>query len=246
MTQAETSDADQTTPAPADDASHLLIVDDDTRIRSLLSQFLKSNGYRVTVAESAADARRRMEGLSFDLIVLDVMMPGENGFQFAEKLRETSLVPILMLTALADVNDRIRGFELGVDDYLSKPFDPRELLLRVGSILRRVATPPPVVRAAPEAVTFGGFVFDPSRGELTHDGEIVRLSDHERDMLRLLAEAHGEPVSRDALGGLDTEANERTVDVQVNRLRRKIERDPAAPAYLQTVRGSGYRLIVDG
>ncbi len=131
---------------PADDASHLLIVDDDTRIRSLLSQFLKTNGYRVTTAESAADARRRMEGLSFDLIILDVMMPGENGFQFAERLRESSDVPILMLTALADVNDRIRGFELGVDDYLSKPFDPRELLLRVGSILRRVTAPPPATK----------------------------------------------------------------------------------------------------
>jgi two-component system phosphate regulon response regulator OmpR len=232
--------------APADDASHLLIVDDDTRIRSLLSQFLKTNGYRVTTAESAADARRRMEGLSFDLIILDVMMPGENGFQFAERLRESSDVPILMLTALADVNDRIRGFELGVDDYLSKPFDPRELLLRVGSILRRVTAPPPGDHASmPDSVTFGAFVYSIARGELMQDGEAIRLTDREREMLRLLAEARGAPVTREALAGPDSEANERTIDVQVNRLRRKIEKDPANPTYLQTVRGSGYRLIVD-
>ena len=248
MSQALKQDAasGESAPAPADDASHLLIVDDDTRIRSLLSQFLKANGYRVTTAESAADARRRMEGLSFDLIVLDVMMPGENGFQFAETMRKSSAVPILMLTALADVNDRIRGFELGVDDYLSKPFDPRELLLRVGSILRRVAAPPPPGQsAAPDSVSFGGFGYHVGRGELSRGGELVRITDREREMLKLLAEAHGAPVSREALAGPDSEANERTVDVQVNRLRRKIERDPANPVFLQTVRGSGYRLVVD-
>jgi len=235
-----------TIQTPPDDASHLLIVDDDSRIRSLLSQFLKANGYRVTTAESAADARRRMEGLSFDLVVLDVMMPGENGYQFAEKLRETSAVPILMLTALADINDRIRGFELGVDDYLSKPFDPRELLLRIGSILRRVTAPPPANPAmAPETVAFGHFSYNIGRGELMQDGEPMKITDRERDMMRLLAEAHGAPVSREALAGPDSDANERTIDVQINRLRRKIERDPANPLYLQTVRGSGYRLIVD-
>ncbi len=231
--------------APADDASHLLIVDDDKRIRSLLSQFLKSNGYRVTTAESAADARRNMEGLAFDLVVLDVMMPGENGFQFAEKLRESSSVPILMLTALADVNDRIRGLEIGVDDYLAKPFDPRELLLRIGSILKRVAAPPPKDAAAPESVTFGRFRFHLAKGELTQGDQPIRITDREREMMRLLAEARGAPVSREALAGPASDANERTVDVQVNRLRRKLEKDPANPAYLQTVRGSGYRLVVD-
>lgn len=230
---------------PADDASHLLIVDDDTRIRSLLSQFLKTNGYRVTTAESAADARRNLENLAFDLIILDVMMPGENGFQFAEKLRRTSAVPILMLTALADVNDRIRGLEIGVDDYLPKPFDPRELLLRIGSILKRVAAPPPVTGAGRDSVTFGGFRFHIARGELTLGTELIRLTDREKDMMRLLSEASGAPVTREALAGPGSDANERTIDVQVNRLRRKIEKDPANPAYLQTVRGSGYRLVVD-
>ena len=233
-------------PVPSDDADHLLIVDDDTRIRSLLSQFLKANGYRVTTAESAADARRRMDGLSFDLIVLDVMMPGENGFQFAQTLRQTSAVPILMLTALADINDRIRGFELGVDDYLSKPFDPRELLLRIASILRRVTAQPPAVQAiTPESIAFGSFAFHIARTELTQNGESVKITDREKDMMRLLAEANGAAVSREALAGRDSEANERTIDVQINRLRRKLERDPANPAYLQTVRGSGYRLIVE-
>jgi two-component system, OmpR family, phosphate regulon response regulator OmpR len=230
---------------PADDASHLLIVDDDTRIRSLLSQFLRTNGYRVTTADSAIEARKHMEGLAFDLIVLDVMMPGENGFQFAERLRQTSAVPILMLTALADVNDRIRGLEIGVDDYLSKPFDPRELLLRIGSILRRVSALPPVNEAIPESVAFGGFHFHVGRGELTRGTEIIRITDRERDMMRLLAEAHGGSVSREALAGPGSEANERTIDVQVNRLRRKIEKDPANPVFLQTVRGSGYRLVVE-
>jgi two-component system, OmpR family, phosphate regulon response regulator OmpR len=228
-----------------DDASHLLIVDDDTRIRSLLSQFLRAQGYRVTTAESADDARKRMEGLSFDLIVLDVMMPGENGFQFAGKLRQTTAVPILMLTALADVNDRIRGLEIGVDDYLAKPFDPRELLLRIGSILKRVAAQPPADTAPPETVAFGRFRYMLSKGELLEGDEPVRLTDREREMLRLLVEARGGPVSREALAGPDSEANERTVDVQVNRLRRKLERDPTNPLYLQTVRGAGYRLVVD-
>ncbi len=232
--------------APGDHASHILLVDDDQRIRALLSKFLSSNGYRITAAESAAEARRVMEGLSFDLIVLDVMMPGENGFQFAEKLRLTSGVPILMLTALGDINDRIRGLELGVDDYVQKPFDPRELLLRIGSIIRRVTAEPPLNGAgAPESVQFGPFSFDLMRGELSQGGDLIKITDRERDMLRQLAEAAGGSVSREALAGKDSDANERTVDVQINRLRRKIERDPANPAYLQTVRGSGYRLMAD-
>jgi two-component system, OmpR family, phosphate regulon response regulator OmpR len=232
------------TPTPADDASHILIVDDDTRIRSLLSQFLKANGYRITTAESAEVARQRMEGIAFDLIVLDVMMPGENGFQFAE--RKTSSIPILMLTALADINDRIRGFEIGVDDYLSKPFDPRELLLRITSILRRVtALPPANLNLTPDAVHFGPFRFNLARGELSHGEDSVKLTDRECDMLRLLAGAQGAPISREALAGPSSDANERTVDVQINRLRRKIEKDPANPSYLQTARGSGYRLVID-
>ncbi|MGQ3673021.1 response regulator [Xanthobacter sp. TB0136] len=227
-----------------DEAPHLLVVDDDNRIRSLLSRLLIENGYRVTTAASAAEARGRLEGLTFDLLVLDVMMPGESGLDLARSLRQTSSVPILMLTARSDTEDRISGLEAGVDDYVAKPFEPRELLLRIGSILKR-ALPPP--QKAIESVRFGEFTFHLERGELTRDGEMVRLTERERDMLRTLAEEPGETVPRLALAGGSGGGgitSERAVDVQVNRLRRKLEKDPANPVYLQTVRGIGYRLVV--
>ncbi len=230
-------------PAPPplpDDAPHLLVVDDDNRIRTLLSRFLSEHGYRVTTAASAPEARNRMVGLEFDLLVLDVMMPGETGVEFARWLRKSSTVPILMLTARADTVDRITGLEAGVDDYLAKPFEPRELLLRIGSILKRTTVVPP---KAIEAVRFGDFTFHLGRGELTRSGEPVRITERERDMLRALAEQPGETVPRLALAGGGA-ASERAVDVQVNRLRRKVERDPANPSFVQTVRGLGYRLVV--
>ncbi|MFG1363759.1 response regulator [Xanthobacter versatilis] len=230
-------------PAPvplADDAPHLLVVDDDNRIRTLLSRFLTEHGYRVTTAANAAEARGRLDGLAFDLLVLDVMMPGESGLDLARDLRRSSAVPILMLTARSETSDRITGLEAGVDDYLAKPFEPRELLLRIGSILKR-ALPP--AQKAIESVRFGEFAFHLERGELTRNTEIVRITERERDMLRALAEAPGETVPRLALAGGGA-ASERAVDVQVNRLRRKLERDPANPIFLQTVRGIGYRLVV--
>jgi two-component system phosphate regulon response regulator OmpR len=235
---------------PADDAMHLLIVDDDRRIRQLLTRFLQGEGFRVTSAESAEDAYGRLRGLHFDLIILDVMMPGENGYEFAARIRaENSPLaesPILMLTARAETEDRVTGLEAGADDYLSKPFDPRELALRVASILRRSA-PRVVAHSAPgqNAVRFGEFSFDPDRGELRQGDEVIRITERERDMLRILVENPGETVSREALGGGGGAANERTVDVQVNRLRRKIEVDPANPLHLQTVRGLGYKLATD-
>jgi two-component system phosphate regulon response regulator OmpR len=223
-----------------DDAPHLLVVDDDRRIRDLLSRFLHGEGYRVTTADNAADARAKLGSLAFDLLVLDVMMPGETGFQLAKSLRETSMVPILMLTAKAETDSRITGLELGADDYVSKPFEPRELSLRIANILRRqIKVPPPSI----ESVRFGDFVFHLDRGELRRGEDAIRLTDRERDMLRVLAAAPGETVPRQALGGSGGGANERAVDVQVNRLRRKIERDPANPLFVQTVRGIGYRLV---
>jgi two-component system phosphate regulon response regulator OmpR len=228
---------------PADNAAHVLIVEDDRRIRALLSRLLRENGYRATMAASALEARACMKSLAFDLIVLDVMMPGEDGFQLARSIRDSSAVPILMLTALAEPADRVRGLETGADDYLPKPFEPRELLLRIASILRRAS--PPVAPKSSVTVRFGPFTFHLERGELREGEEIVRLTDRERDMLRLLAESAGEIVTREALAGPTTPGNERTVDVQVNRLRRKIERDPANPAHLQTVRGAGYRLLLE-
>ncbi len=229
--------------APADDAPHLLLVDDDRRIRSLMSRYLAQQGYRVTTAQDAADARRKLEGLAFDLLVLDVMMPGENGLDFTRWLRSISHVPILMLTARADAADRVAGLEIGADDYLTKPFEPKELALRVASILRRAA--PAAAPMTPQTVRFGQSVFHIERGELRQGDATMRLTERERFMLQLLARTPGEPVTREALAGA-MPGNERTVDVQINRLRRKIERDPANPVYLQTARGAGYRLVIDG
>jgi two-component system, OmpR family, phosphate regulon response regulator OmpR len=226
--------------APSDAAPHLLVVDDDRRIRDLLLRFLLAEGYRVTTAETAAEARAKLGGLSFDLLILDVMMPGETGFELARAIRVSSGVPILMLTARDEAENRIKGLELGADDYLSKPFEPRELLLRIANILKRqLPAGPPI-----ESVRFGDFVFHIGRGELRRGEEIVHLTDREREMLGALAAKPGETVPRLALAGNGHGVNERAVDVQVNRLRRKIERDPANPLIVQTVRGIGYRLMV--
>ena len=226
--------------APSDAAPHLLVVDDDRRIRDLLLRFLLAEGYRVTTAETAAEARAKLGGLSFDLLILDVMMPGETGFDLARAIRVSSSVPILMLTARDEAENRIRGLELGADDYLAKPFEPRELLLRIANILKRqLPASPPI-----ESVRFGDFLFHIGRGELRRGEDIVHLTDREREMLCTLAARPGATVPRLALAGNGHGVNERAVDVQVNRLRRKIERDPANPLIVQTVRGIGYRLMV--
>jgi two-component system phosphate regulon response regulator OmpR len=233
-----------TTTSFQDDAAHVLVVDDDRRLRALLSSYLVKNGHRVTIAATAAEARGFLDGLAFDIIVLDVMMPGEDGFEFAADLRGRSQVPILMLTARGDPQDRVRGLEIGVDDYLAKPFEPRELLLRIGSVLRRTRAAP-VGGPEKTVVRFGPFAFSPERGELRAGDETIRITEREREMLRLLSANAGAIVSREALSGSGGAAQERTVDVLVNRLRRKIEQDPANPTYLQTARGAGYRLIAD-
>jgi two-component system phosphate regulon response regulator OmpR len=223
-----------------DDAPHLLVVDDDRRIRDLLSRFLFAEGYRVTTADTAADARAKLQGLRFDLLILDIMMPGETGFDLARDLRASSSVPIIMLTARDEPQSRIEGLSIGADDYVGKPFEPRELSLRIASILRRAR---PAVAQPLETVRFGDFRFHIVRGELKRGDEIIRLTDRERDMLRLLATTPGETVPRQALAGNGGATGERAVDVQVNRLRRKIEHDPANPLLVQTVRGIGYRLV---
>ena len=224
----------------ADDAPHLLLVDDDRRIRDLLSRFLGNEGYRVTTAKSAADARAKLTGLHFDLLILDVMMPGETGFDLARSIRISSAVPIIMLTARHEAESRIEGLQIGADDYVAKPFEPRELVLRIANILKRAA---PVVAPAIESVAFGPYVYHLERGELRDGEKIIHLTDRERDMLRILAATPGDTVPRGALTGGDGSVNERAVDVQINRLRRKIERDPANPLFLQAVRGVGYRLV---
>jgi len=229
-----------------DHAPHVLVVDDDRRLRDLLARFLSENGYRVTTAASAAEARAKTENFVFDALVLDVMMPGENGFDYARKVREASQVPILMLTARADPADRVTGLEIGADDYLPKPFEPRELILRLGNILKRTTPSLPTGEAvAPEIIHFGPFTFRFDRGELRRDAEIIRITEREREILTILGHRAGGHVAREELAGGGNGANERTVDVQINRLRRKIEVDPANPVFLQTVRGIGYRLVID-
>ncbi len=227
---------------------HVLIVDDDARIRSLLQKFLSRSGFLVTGARDAAHARRLLEGLEFDILVLDIMMPGETGLELTASLRETTSTPILLLTARGDADDRILGFEAGADDYLPKPFEPRELLLRISAILRRV--PKPLPRAeAPRTLQLGEVRYDVNRGELWRGREMIRLTATESMLMRIFATRANEAVSRtelvEDLGGGVAEAQERAIDVQITRLRRKIEFDPRTPRYLQTVRGSGYMLAPD-
>ena len=226
----------------ADNAPHILVIDDDSRIRELLSRFLASNGFRVSAAADAAEARRRLEGLAFDLLVVDVMMPGENGMDFVSHLRDHADVPVIMLTAMGDTDARIKGLEAGADDYLAKPFDPRELLLRVNAILKR-ARPEPEPEI--EQVVFGPYTFQIGQRELKRRGEVVRLTEREREMMVIFAQNAGSVVPRHELIRGEAQAGERTVDVQINRLRRKLEPDPAAPTWLQTVRGIGYKLHIE-
>jgi two-component system phosphate regulon response regulator OmpR len=218
------------------------VVDDDRRLRELLTRYLSNNGFRVSAAGDAAQARRKLEGLEFDLLVVDVMMPGETGLGFTRSISGQSDVPILLLTALADTENRIEGLEAGADDYLPKPFEPKELLLRINSILKRTSRPE---EPAIEQVTFGEFHFSVKRGELTHSGAAVRLTDREREIMTIFASKPGGTIARHQLLGNDSLTNERKIDVQINRLRRKIEEDPANPKWLQTVRGIGYRLCVN-
>lgn len=236
--------------AVADDAAHILVVDDDKRIRDLLVRFLTENGYRVSAAEDAAAARAAMRGLTFDLMILDVMMPGESGLSLAQDLRNNanSDIPIIMLTARAETEDRISGLEAGVDDYMPKPFDPRELLLRMNNILKRrreTTSDPASAASAQPDIRFGKFTFHPTRGELRADGEAIKLTEIERNLLRFFASRPGQTVEREELANLAGHDSERAVDVQINRLRRKIETDPANPSHLQTVRGRGYIFYVD-
>lgn len=224
-----------------DDAPHILIVDDDKRIRDLLGQFLKDNGMRVTTAEDSENARAAMRGLQFDLIILDIMMPGENGLDLARSLRQTSQIPILMLTARGDAEHRVEGLEIGVDDYVPKPPEPRELLLRINNILRRHDNG----THATSEICMGDYIFHTGRGELRRNNETIRLTEREKDLLRQFAKRRGQPISREELATLGGTGSERAVDVQINRLRRKIEIDPSNPTYLQTVRGKGYKLHID-
>jgi len=224
------------------DESHILVVDDDNRLRDLLRKYLMDNGFRVTVATDADDARARMQALEYDLIVMDRMMPGEDGLSLTRSIRIDNAVPILMLTAMGETEARIDGLEGGADDYLSKPFEPRELVLRINTILRRAR---PAAGPA-EEIRFGNYVFDPGREILQGGGSVVRLTSSEASLLKVLAENAGDILSREDLTVLcNIDGSERMIDVQVTRLRRKIEPDSKLPRYLKTVRGRGYVLWPD-
>lgn len=224
------------------DQPHILVVDDDAKLRALLGRFLSENGYLTATAASAAEARSKLASVEFDLIVLDLMMPGEHGLDFAADLRRTSSIPVLMLTAMGEIGDRIAGLERGADDYLVKPFEPRELLLRIGNILRRM----PAAELPMREVRLGSLVFDLARDELRRGEDVVKLTSVETALLRALALRAGVALSREDLIDLTgAVGGDRAVDVQVTRLRRKIEKDPRDPRYLQTVRGRGYVLKPD-
>ena len=233
--------ATRSDPLP-DNAPHILVVDDDQKIRDLLARFLKTEGFRVTTAADAKNARSSMRGLSFDLVLLDVMMPGESGLDLCRELKSTTALPVCLLTARSDPDQRIEGLETGADDYVAKPFEPRELLLRLRNILRRGQ---PRANGAGEEVRMGVFVFHIGRGELKREDESIKLTERERDLLRLFAQRPGLPIPRHELSNDESTGSERAIDVQINRLRRKIETDPSNPVYLQTVRGKGYILYTD-
>jgi two-component system phosphate regulon response regulator OmpR len=224
------------------DAPHILVVDDDTRLRKLLQKFLIEHGYRVTLAASAGEARARMAGLAFDLTVLDVMMPGESGLDLTQYLRERSGMPVLLLSARSETASRIAGLEAGADDYLGKPFEPKELLLRIQALLRRAASAP---ESTQRSIRLGEWEADLERGDLRNGQALIRLAPGELSLLRVLAARPGVAVSRAELSEQTGAALERTVDVQITRLRRKFEPDPRTPRYLQTVRGQGYVLWPD-
>lgn len=234
----------------SDTPTHLLVVDDDERIRSLLQKFLIRAGFLVTVARDGAQARRLLAGLEFDMAILDVMMPGEDGVSLTRELRKTSAMPILLLTAKGETAHKIDGFEAGADDYLIKPFEPKELVLRISAILRRA--PAPAARPVAKVLHMGAVRYDMDRGELWRGGDLVRLTATEAALMRAFSAQLGKSISRERLaGGMAVDAGdegaggERAVDVQITRLRRKIEADPKQPRYLQTVRGEGYMLQPD-
>ena len=228
---------------------HLLIVDDDERIRSLLQQFLIQSDYLVSTAENAKQAITLLSAIEFDLIILDVMMPGQDGISFTAKLRNLkNNTPILLLTARGEIEDRIKGLEAGADDYLPKPFEPKELLLRINAILRRMADLKEE-QIMPKTLNFGNLKYDVARNELWQGEDQIRLTTTESQLMKIFTSALGEPISRanlvTSLGKAVSLAQDRAIDVQITRLRRKIEVNPSKPRYLQTVRGAGYMLLFD-
>ncbi len=228
-------------------SAHILLVDDDERIRTLLQKFLIRNNYITTVARNAAHARKLMAGLQFDILIVDVMMPGESGLSLCRDVTSEQETPVILLTAKGETTDRVAGLEAGADDYIAKPFEPKELLLRIAAVLRRVPMGEPTPQA--KILHLGAVRYDIERGELLQGEHAIRLTATEGALMRIFARCPGEAVSRIALvehlmrDGMKSQ--ERAIDVQITRLRRKIEADSKQPRYLQTVRGAGYMLTCD-
>ena len=224
------------------DIAHILVVDDDTRLRSLLQRFLRENGFLVSVAKNAAEARERLKSYVFNLLIVDIMMPNESGLEFLAKLREDNDVPVILLTAMGETADRIAGLETGADDYLSKPFEPKELVLRIKSILKRA---PKKTLAKQERLDLGLCVYDIASKELlTKQGQVIHITPVEQSLLSILGQRFGQVFSREKLAEmLGAGQSPRSIDVQITRLRKKIEKDSKNPRYLQTVRGKGYMLL---
>lgn len=219
--------------------AHVLVVDDDDRLRALLQKFLRDKGFQVTTVASAREARGAIEQSLFDVMVLDVMMPGETGIELLKELKPKNRPPVLMLSAMGEADDRIRGLEVGADDYLAKPFEPKELVLRLQSILRRSQN----TGVYTGSVSFGAFTFDMQTGQLIRENDTIALTSGEIGMMKLLAQQAGKPVSREDLAGtLPGVVNERSVDVHITRLRKKMEENEGRPQHLQTIRGKGYVL----
>lgn len=224
--------------------AHILVVDDDTRLRSLLTRFLRESGFMVSSAKGAPEAREIMKQYKFDLLIVDIMMPGESGLEFLEKLREEDNVPVILLTAMGESSDRINGLECGADDYLPKPFEPKELVLRIKNILKRT---PQEGTVANSKLNLGLCWYDLDKKELTDKkGQVIHITPVEQAMLSMLGQKSGQIFSRDKLAELlGAGQGPRSIDVQVTRLRKKIEKDSKNPRYLQTVRGKGYMLLTE-
>ena len=219
---------------------HILVVDDDDRIRELVKQYLNENKFLVTTAKDALDAKRKIEIVKFDIIILDIMMPGESGLSLTQEVKKNNPTPIILLTAKGEVEDRIEGLELGADDYLGKPFEPKELLLRIKNILEKTQK-----TTLPKEIYLGSALINLEKLNIKIDNQIRKINTNEKKVLEKMLESPGKVFSRNDIGKTINLSKERTVDVLITRLRQKIETNPKKPKYLQTIRGSGYVLWIE-
>ena len=219
---------------------HILVVDDDDRIRELVKQYLEENNFLVTTAIDAFDAKNKLDIIKFDILILDIMMPGKSGLSLTNEIKKVNSTPIILLTAKGETADRIKGLELGADDYLGKPFEPKELLLRIKNILNKIQKPP-----AANEIYIGGALINLKKLNININNKTIKINPQEKKILGKMLEEPGKIFSRDNIGKIINISKERTIDVMITRLRQKIESNPKNPKYLQTIRGSGYVLWIE-